>query len=73
MKSYQNEIINYFRYFVPLGILLCFVLPAYVCILLGMTILEATAVQMLRHVAFVHIIGLINSFAHRYGDRPFDK
>ncbi|CCA61466.1 hypothetical protein AV955_gp109 [Diadromus pulchellus ascovirus 4a] len=63
------------KYFIPLKILLCFVIPVWVPVACwGETFAAAFLSQaVLRYALTLNFTWLVNSAAHMYGDRPFDK
>lgn len=61
------------RHFVPFGILFCFMIPTGICCMLGATLFEGFSSQVFRYLITAHLIGLSNSYAHTFGDRPFDR
>lgn len=53
---------------------MCFVMPGYVCTLWGDHFWYGVWVAgALRYVAVLHFTWCVNSLAHLYGDRPYDK
>lgn len=63
------------KYFIPLKVMLCFVLPTWlhmaVC---GETLRIAIMAQVfVRYALSLNFTWLVNSAAHLYGDKPFDK
>ncbi|XP_013100667.2 acyl-CoA Delta-9 desaturase-like [Stomoxys calcitrans] len=63
------------RHYFILTLFACYIIPTIVPIYFwNETFLNAFFVSvMLRHVCTVHGIGTINSVAHLYGNRPYDK
>ncbi|XP_026732291.1 acyl-CoA Delta(11) desaturase-like isoform X2 [Trichoplusia ni] len=62
------------KYYLRLVIVICYVLPTYIPTLWGEEAWTAFFVAgVLRHVLSTHAIALINSAAHMYGTKPYDK
>lgn len=74
----QNLLINvyiYFRYFIPLKLFLCFYLPTAIPVYCwGETWFWAFISQALvRYVFGLNFTWSVNSVAHLWGYRPYDK
>lgn len=62
------------RYFLPLKIFLCFIMPVLIPILfLNESIMPAFMINMIRYVFVLNCTWLVNSAAHLWGNRPYDK
>lgn len=62
------------RFFLILMPILCFYMPAAVPVYFwGETWQAAFHVNMFRYIFCLHITFLINSLAHAYGNKPYDK
>lgn len=62
------------RYYVPLMLLTAFIIPTWICTgIFGEPFWVAFNMQILRNVISLHVTWSINSFAHYYGNKPFDK
>ncbi|XP_050306986.1 acyl-CoA Delta-9 desaturase-like [Anthonomus grandis grandis] len=62
---------KYYMVFMPLGtFILPTVIPMYYW---NETFVNAYCVNILRYLICLHMHGLINSVAHYYGDRPYDR
>jgi stearoyl-CoA desaturase (delta-9 desaturase) len=62
------------RYYKPVAIFFCFVMPTLVPMLWGESVFNAYFVcALLRYVFTLHITWTVNSFAHTHGYRPYDK
>ncbi|CAL1269598.1 unnamed protein product [Larinioides sclopetarius] len=63
------------KYFYPMWIVFCFILPTIIPVYFwGESWLDSFCVAgMLKYVLQIHSIFFVNSVAHMYGYRPFDK
>lgn len=62
---------KYYMVFMPLG---TFILPVVIPVYFWHeTLLNAFSINILRYLTALHMHGLVNSVAHTYGDRPYDK
>ncbi|KAK3908328.1 Acyl-CoA Delta(11) desaturase [Frankliniella fusca] len=62
------------KYYVPLVIVCCWTLPTVIPALWGESYWNAFFVSgVLRYTLGIHGVGLVNSLAHYYGARPYDK
>ncbi|CAG9858145.1 unnamed protein product [Phyllotreta striolata] len=62
------------KYYFPLVLVLCFAIPTYIPIYYwGETFSKSFSMNVLRHVIGINITGLVNSIAHTWGYRPYDK
>ncbi|KAK7579875.1 hypothetical protein V9T40_000504 [Parthenolecanium corni] len=63
------------RYYIPLTILLCYILPTIIpCYFWRESVFMTFCVAVsLRLVIVLHLTGLTNSLAHMQGKKPFDK
>ncbi len=63
------------RYYKSLAVLVCFVLPTVIPMALwGETLVNAYFVPaVMRYVFTLHVTWLVNSVAHMWGDRPYDR
>lgn len=68
-------VISQRRYYKPAILLMCFILPTIVpCYFWGETLLHSFHVAVaLRYVIVLNATWLVNSAAHLYGYRPYDK
>ncbi|XP_073951226.1 acyl-CoA Delta(11) desaturase [Choristoneura fumiferana] len=72
---YSNPILRFQKnYAIPFIGMICFVLPTIIPMYFwGETLSNAWHIAMLRYVISLHSIFLVNSAAHLYGYRPYDK
>lgn len=64
----------YFRYAVPFIGLVCFVLPTVIPMYFwGETLNNSWHIAMLRYALNLHLTFLVNSAAHYWGTKPYDK
>ncbi|XP_050306599.1 acyl-CoA Delta-9 desaturase-like [Anthonomus grandis grandis] len=62
------------KYFMMLMPLICFILPTIIpMVLWGETYLNAFSLNILRYICSLHGTWLVNSAAHMWGWRPYDK
>lgn len=62
---------KYYMFFMPLG---TFILPTLIPMYFwNETLINAYCINILRYLGVLHMHGLVNSVAHTYGDRPYDK
>ncbi|XP_039271781.2 stearoyl-CoA desaturase 5-like [Styela clava] len=62
------------RFYVPLAISICFVLPSVIPWYFGgETIWNAYCMAALRYCVSLHLAWCVNSVAHMYGNRPYDR
>ncbi len=81
-KQIADNWVNYnfsgrhrFRFYVPLVVLFCFVMPTAVPVLMwGENVWTAFFVAaVFRYVFTLNVTWTVNSIAHFYGSRPYDK
>lgn len=72
---YADPIIRFqHKYYMILMPLICFILPVPIPMFLwGETFVNAYSLNILRYVFTLHATWLVNSAAHMWGDRPYDK
>ncbi|XP_047991985.1 acyl-CoA Delta(11) desaturase-like [Leguminivora glycinivorella] len=71
---YSNAVLRFQKkHKVPLFGAMCFGLPTLIPLLWGESIITSWHVNLLRFVADLNSILLVNSIAHKYGNRPYDK
>ncbi|XP_063545330.1 acyl-CoA Delta(11) desaturase-like [Cydia strobilella] len=71
---YSNPVLRFQKkYKVPLIGAMCFALPTIIPTLWGEDIITAWHVNLLRFVLNLNNILLVNSIAHKYGTKPYDK
>lgn len=70
-----NPPITTFRYFIPLKVLFCFLLPTMIPVYLwDETWYNSFMSQaVVRYVLSLNFTWLVNSAAHIWGNRPYDK
>lgn len=62
------------RYYVPLAIGFCFVIPSLIpWYVVGESLLNAYLLSALRYCLTLHATWCVNSLAHKYGNKPYDK
>ncbi|XP_076814575.1 stearoyl-CoA desaturase 5-like isoform X1 [Clavelina lepadiformis] len=61
------------RYYIPSVILMCFVLPAAMPLLWGETLSISYLTCLLRYCAGLNVTWCVNSVAHMWGNKPYDK
>jgi stearoyl-CoA desaturase (Delta-9 desaturase) len=61
------------RFYKPLFFLIEFVLPVYIMCYFGESINTAWNVNILRYLVTLHVVFCVNSVAHIWGDKPYDK
>ncbi|XP_026500354.1 acyl-CoA Delta(11) desaturase [Vanessa tameamea] len=78
-KIYMSDILNdplikfHTKYFNVLKYLLCFILPTLIPVFLwGETIKLAVGNTLLRYLLSLHFTWSVNSFAHLWGNKPYD-
>jgi stearoyl-CoA desaturase (delta-9 desaturase) len=67
------EIMFQHRNYAALVLIASFIVPTIFTCICGETLLTALTMNILRHVISLHITFLINSAAHVFGTKPFDK
>lgn len=71
---YNDPILRFqHRYHVPLMMIACFVIPTLLPMVWDETFKNAFFLNMLRFIAVVHSSSLINSWAHKWGNKPYNK
>ena len=71
---YYSLLLLCFRVYLPSVILCCFVLPTVIPYLWGESMWNAYFVCVaLRYMTCMHVTFCVNSFAHMFGNRPYDK
>lgn len=72
--SFHSPIFYFFRYFIPLTILLAYVIPIYIShVLCDEDFVGCLFGHLQRYCLGLHLTWTINSIAHLWGWRPFDK
>ena len=62
------------RHYIPCVSLVCFAAPTLIPVLCwGEDLQVAFFINMLRYVSTLHAVWLVNSAAHIYGNRPYDR
>lgn len=71
----KNKIIFISRYFIPLKILFCFIIPTMVPVYFWSETwyLAFMSQSVLRYLLSLNFTWLVNSAAHMWGNRPYDK
>ena len=70
----DNLVMFQHKYFTLLGILTGFVIPVWVCCFFcDESFITAWNYNCFRYIGVLHFLAMINSFAHTWGNRPFDK
>lgn len=63
-----------FRNYLSLVLLFCFLLPSYIPVLWGENLWNAFYVcVLLRYTFTLHVTWMVNSVAHMWGTKPYDK
>lgn len=57
----------------PMVIVLSVVLPTYILCLTGETFYNSFHINLARQMSALHIVFMVNSVAHFYGNKPYDK
>ncbi|XP_052756131.1 acyl-CoA Delta-9 desaturase-like [Galleria mellonella] len=72
---YADPVLRYQeKYYMPLMLVTCFILPTYIPTLWGETAWNAFFVcAVFRFIVGMNVTWLINSAAHKWGYRPYDK
>ncbi|XP_073954908.1 acyl-CoA Delta(11) desaturase-like [Choristoneura fumiferana] len=72
---YSNSVLRFQkRYAIPLISIVCFGLPTLIPMYFwGETLNNAWHITMLRYVANLNVTFLVNSAAHMFGNKPYDK
>ncbi|CAL8118607.1 unnamed protein product [Orchesella dallaii] len=62
------------KYFVPLTTVACFLIPWFVPVIFwGEDVLRSWHVSMMRYIIILNVTWCVNSVAHIWGDKPYDK
>lgn len=71
----QDPVIQFHqKYFIPLKLAFCFIIPTVVPLLWGEEFYLAFITQCIfRYVSSLNFTWLVNSAAHMWGTRPYDK
>jgi stearoyl-CoA desaturase (delta-9 desaturase) len=71
----QDELLLFQRrYYWPMAVLLCFVMPSVVPLLWGESVIIAYfTAAVWRYITVLHVTWCVNSVAHMFGNRPYDK
>ncbi|CAG9772703.1 unnamed protein product [Ceutorhynchus assimilis] len=72
---YQDPLLKFqHKHYMPLMTIACFVIPVIVPMYFWMeTFTNAISLNILRYLIIVHNTLTINSFAHRFGNKPYDR
>jgi stearoyl-CoA desaturase (delta-9 desaturase) len=61
------------KYYIPLALTCGFVIPIWLTCLMGESFNVAFHGHIYRYLIGLHLVWMINSVAHLWGDKPFDK
>ncbi|XP_021963229.1 acyl-CoA desaturase [Folsomia candida] len=75
MSDLENDPVVSFqrRHYLPLITIIAFILPTVIVAWSGETWLNSWLLTMFRYILALHLTWLVNSAAHLYGMRPYDK
>eukprot|EP00092_Neocalanus_flemingeri_P070352 GFUD01086334.1.p1 GENE.GFUD01086334.1~~GFUD01086334.1.p1 ORF type:complete len:341 (-),score=74.27 GFUD01086334.1:156-1178(-) len=76
MADLENDKVVMFqhKYYIPSFLLCCFILPTILpCILWGECLYTAYFMAVLRYLLVLHVTWIVNSVAHFFGNKPYDK
>ena len=73
MKSTGVQNFFWNRYYKPLFFLAEFVIPVAILCYFGESFNTAWNSNILRYLVTLHVVFCVNSVAHIYGDKPYDK
>ncbi|KAG5666118.1 putative Delta-9 desaturase-like 1 protein, partial [Polypedilum vanderplanki] len=61
------------KYYYMLMPFCCWIIPIYIPTLWGISVYDSTIISCVRYIVTLHFTLLVNSYAHFWGNKPYDK